>query len=105
MRFRVPQFIDTKEKIIGPLTLQQFIWVGSGVAILFIIFQTNLPQFVIYLIAIIVLAISGMLAFFKIDGVPLPKYLVYMLSFLSGPKRYYFKKESRDIYENLGSNK
>ena len=32
MRFQLPQFIETEVKIVGPFTLQQFLWVAGGAA-------------------------------------------------------------------------
>ena len=30
MKFQVPQFIETEEKIIGPFTVKQFIFIAIG---------------------------------------------------------------------------
>ena len=47
MRFEVPQFIDIEDKIIGPLTWRQFIYLGGGVGGAVVIFLTT--NFLIFL--------------------------------------------------------
>ena len=42
MRFQVPQFIEVEDKIFGPLTLKQFIYVFGGGGLCFV-FYTFLP--------------------------------------------------------------
>lgn len=93
MRFRVPQFIETEEKIVGPFTLKQFLWVGGAGALILIILQLGLNTFLAMFIAVIILALGGAMAFLKIDGEPMPFYLLRALTFMTGSKRYYFKKK------------
>ena len=38
MRFEVPQFIEIEDKIIGPLTWKQFIYLAGGVGALLILY-------------------------------------------------------------------
>ena len=93
MRFQVPQFIETEANIIGPFTLKQFLFLAVGAVLIFIL------QYVLSLIYLImaglpIAILSVALAFYKIDGVPLPQYLLMALSFLTGPKRYQFRKDN-----------
>lgn len=94
MRFQVPQFIETETKIIGPFTLKQFLFLAAGGVILFIT-QSFLSPIITLLIGIPVVAIAAALAFYKIDGVPLPQYILMALSFLTGTKRYQFRKDNK----------
>lgn len=98
MRFRVPQFIETEEKIVGPFTLKQFIWVGSGAVLLFIIFQLGFAPFFSILLATPVVGFAAAMAFLKVDGIPLPSYMLQAFNFMTGPKRYYFKKKEEEPY-------
>ena len=93
MRFQVPQFIETETKIIGPFTLKQFLFLAAGGVILFIV-QSFASPIISLLVGIPVLGLAAALAFYKIDGVPLPKYILLSLSFLTGTKRYQFKKDN-----------
>ena len=96
MRFQLPQFIETETKLVGPLTLKQFLWVAGGAAIVFLLFQTTGGGFVFFAAGIPIAAIFLALAFLKIEGVPLINYLAYLLSYLLNPKKYIFKKEKED---------
>jgi len=92
MRFQLPQFIDTETKIVGPFTLQQFLWIAGGAAFTFLIY--SLVKGVLFFVFAIPVAIIFLaLAFFKIDGVPLIVYASYSLSYFTNPKKYIFKKD------------
>lgn len=70
MRYEVPQFIDVKDKIFGPFTMAQFVYmigsVGGGYLI------TRFVSGIIgYTIAAIVVALGIGLAFGKFNGRPL----------------------------------
>ena len=48
MQFNVPQFIDIEDKIIGPLTLKQFLFLVAGAGLLFVLWLfLNLGAFII----------------------------------------------------------
>ena len=93
MRFQVPQFIETETKIVGPLTWKQFIWVALGVGLLLLLFRVLTGPLLVF-VSIIVIAVFGALAFFRIEGTTLIEYLMKALGFALGPKKYLFKKEN-----------
>jgi len=93
MRFQIPQFIETEVKIVGPLTLTQFLWVAGGSAMLFLLFMFT-KGFLFIILAMPIAAIFTALAFLKIDGVPLLTYVSYGLSYILNPKKYIFKKDN-----------
>ena len=93
MRFQVPQFIETETKIVGPFTLKQFLFLATGAVIIFIL-QYALTSLIILAIVSLPIAILFIaLAFYKISGIPLPQYALMALSYLTGPKRYQFRKD------------
>lgn len=96
MRFQVPQFIETETKIVGPLTLKQFLWVAAGAAIIFFLFMMTQGSFVFYLIAVPTALLFGALAFIKVNDLPLIEYAAYMLTYILNPKSYVFKKEDEE---------
>lgn len=69
--------------------------------ILFIV-QSFASPVVTILVGIPVVALAAAMAFYKIDGVPLPKYILMGMSFLTGTKRYEFRK-NHDTDINIGS--
>lgn len=97
MRFQVPQFIEMETKIVGPLTWKQFIWVALGVGLLLLLFYLLSGPLLIF-VSIIVIAVFGGLAFFRIEGMTLIEYLMKALSFAFGPKKYLFKKDDNQNY-------
>ena len=101
MRFQLPQFIETETKLVGPLTLKQFLWTASGAAIVFLLFMATRGGFIFFAAGIPVAAIFLALAFLKMEGIPLINYIAYLLSYLLNPKRYLFKKETNN--ETLNS--
>lgn len=92
MRFQLPQFIETEVKIVGPFTLQQFLWIAGGAAILFLLFMFTKGLLFIAL-ALPIAAIFIALAFVKVNEVSLLVYISYGLSYVLNPKRYIFKKD------------
>ncbi len=69
MQFQVPQFIEVEDKIFGPLTFKQFIYMGGGLGASYIIWRI-LP---IYLAGPLIAAVCGVaagLAFFQFNGRP-----------------------------------
>jgi len=99
MRFQVPQFIETETKIIGPFTLMQFLYLAAGGVLIFIL-QFFLSSTVLLIAGLPIVLLVVALAFYKIDGIPFPKYILMALSFLSGPKKYVFGKDEKSEYLN-----
>ena len=69
MQFQVPQFIEIEDKIFGPLTFKQFVYVGGGLGTAYILWRI-LP---IYISVPLILAVAGFgiaLAFLQINGRP-----------------------------------
>ncbi len=98
MKFQVPQFIETETKLIGPLTLRQFLFVAGGAsmtAVAWIIFS----GITFGIIAVLVLGFFSALAFMKIDGQPLLNYLAYILAYGLGTKQatYHIKDDTDQL--------
>lgn len=91
-QFTVPQFIEQKPKIIGPLTFEQFIYVGIAAGICFFLYFTA-PFFIFILSALITFPIAITLAFGKSGGRPLPLFFKNLLSFTMRPKIYLWQKK------------
>lgn len=94
MKFQVPQFIETETKLIGPLTLRQFLFVAGGVSMTAVAWIL-LSGIFFGAVALVVLSFFGALAFMKVDGQPLLNYLAYMLAYSLGAKKaiYHMKQD------------
>jgi len=90
MKFQVPQFIETETKLIGPLTLKQFLFVAGGLSMLAVAWIA-LDGIFFGIAAVVSLGFFGGLAFGKVDGQPLLNYLAYMLAYALGSKRAVYK--------------
>ena len=96
MRFIVPQFIEHEAKIVGPLTFKQFIYVASGAAVCFFVYQ--IASFYVFLSSCVVFGGGGLaLAFLQINGRDLPTVLANLFKFNLGPKMYIWKKREVPI--------
>ncbi|OGN29798.1 MAG: hypothetical protein A3A33_00695 [Candidatus Yanofskybacteria bacterium RIFCSPLOWO2_01_FULL_49_25] len=100
MRFQVPQFIETETKLVGPFTLRQFIYIGSGGLLIFML-QFIVSSGAFIPIAIIIGALAVGLAYISIDGLTLPQYMLNMLKFLLSKNQYTFNKGSTDAVDEL----
>ncbi|MFH0830557.1 MAG: PrgI family protein [Parcubacteria group bacterium] len=92
MQFSVPQFIDVRDKIFGPLTLQQFLYIVAAVGLgLLEYFTLPISAFVILIIP--TAAILGALAFYQINGRPFYFFLVNGFNFLIHPTNRLWKRD------------
>ncbi|MEK9151417.1 MAG: PrgI family protein [Patescibacteria group bacterium] len=81
MMFSVPQFIDVEDKVAGPLTWKQLLWmIGMGAVLLtaFNTFDTSLA----IIIAIPTVLIFAAFAFYRPNGFPLTTFVFYTILFL-----------------------
>ncbi len=87
MQYQVPQFIETEDKIVGPLTLRQFIYVGIGAllsALLYFMVQTWLWL----ILSIFIVGIAVGVAFVKVEGRALGNVILSAASFYWNPQTY-----------------
>jgi len=92
MQFQVPQFIETEDKIIGPLTLKQFFYLAGGTAlVLASYFALQIWLWIVVSLFIIVIAVG--FAFISINGKPLPKILLAAFNFYWSPQIYVWQPE------------
>ena len=99
MQYQVPQFIEIEDKIIGPLTLKQFLWVLAGGVILFIIWTfTELGLFIVLGTPVAGLFLA--LAFYKINGRSFIAFLGSAVGFYTKPKIYLWQRQKK-IRKNI----
>lgn len=102
MQYQIPQFIEVEDKIIGPLTIRQFIWLGAGGGISFILFQIIKPSFFAPLV-VLIMSFSVVFAFVKINGRPFVSFLGALMNFTTRPTFYIWRRipktEKQEIKE------
>ena len=94
MKYQVPQFIEVEDKIFGPLTLKQFLYVAGGAAIVFILWRM-LPQFIAILVCVPGGGFFLSLAFLKINQRPFINTIEYAFKYYIGEKLYIWKKNEK----------
>jgi len=92
MQFQVPQFIESEDKVIGPLTMRQFVYVGVGAGICAILFFTLATWLWIIFSAIIMGGVVAF-AFIKIDGRPFVNVVMSAFNFYWKPQIYLWHSE------------
>ena len=94
MRFQVPQFIEVEDKVIGPLTFKQFVYLAGGAGLVFLLY-TFLP----FIIALPLMAgaagLAIALAFYKYNNKPFIDFLAAFFQYLTTSRLYIWKKEVR----------
>jgi hypothetical protein len=94
MRFQVPQFIEVEDKVFGPLTIKQFVYLVGGAGICFVLVKL-LPTFIGILIALPVAMLSLALAFYKINNKPFIFVLESAFKYVLNEKLYIWKKTEK----------
>jgi shikimate kinase len=91
MRFQVPQFIEIEDKIFGPLTLKQFIYLAGGGGVVFVLW-TLLPHFLAIMLGAPIVALAAALAFYKINNRPFVQILESAFKYTVSKRLYVWKK-------------
>ena len=97
MRFQVPQFIEVEDKIFGPLTLKQFIYLAGGAGLSFVIYMVLGSLLLSFIPIVVVLGISAALAFFKINQKPLINVVEAAFKYWFGSKLFIWRKEEKPV--------
>lgn len=95
MQFQIPQFIEIEDKIAGPFSLRQLLYVVAGGGVSFVAF-TLLPFFAALVIAVIALGGTLSLALVKVNGQPLPRIAFAAAGFFWKPRLYLWKREVKE---------
>jgi hypothetical protein len=92
MRFAVPQFIDVEDKIFGPLTFRQFIYLTGGAGLAFLSFKL-LPIYAGLPLAAGCAGLAFGLAFVRINEKPLINLIEAAFNYFISDKLYIWKHE------------
>lgn len=108
MKFEVPQFIDVEDKIFGPLTWRQFIYLGGGLGVCFVtmfILPSALPPLLAWMVVLFIgiplALLSAALAFFPINNRPFSYFLEAVYNYLTNTKLYLWKQKSDIVYKEV----
>ncbi len=94
MRFQVPQFIEVEDKIFGPLTITQFIYVAGGLGFLgacWLMF----PLWAAIILGGPVAALGAGLAFYKVNERPLITIMEHAFQYSLRAKLYIWSRDRK----------
>ncbi len=97
MQFRVPQFIDVEDKIIGSLTLKQFFYILGAAGTAFLFFKFIPIKIVAFLLAAPVSGFFLALAFVKINERPFMDFAESFFSYLLRGKVYVWQQPKQNM--------
>ncbi len=98
MRFEVPQFIEIEDKIFGPLTWRQFLYLGGGLGAAIVIFL--LLPFVFFLfLGLPIALLAGALSFYPVNNRPFSYFLEAVLNYITGQRLYLWRKKEEATYK------
>ena|SRR3989344_3357616 len=91
-QFQLPQFIETEDKIVGPFTIKQFIFMSGAfgaAAVLYFVLNT----FIWLLLAIPLCILGVAFAFVHVNGQPFAKVLGAAFKYYWAPQMYIWQNE------------
>jgi len=91
MQFQVPQFIDFEDKIFGPLSFKQFVYIAGGGGVI-VVAYLYLPGFLFLLVALPIGTLAAALAFWQVNSRPFIITLEAAVKFFIQPKLFVWKK-------------
>jgi len=94
MQFRVPQFLEIEDKIFGPFTFREFIYLAGGAGLCFVLYK--LLGLVFGAIPILVVAgFSLMLTFYRPNNKPFINMIESGFKYFTQSKLYIWKKDMK----------
>ncbi len=92
----VPQFIDNEDKILGPITVRQFVIMLVTGGILFVIFKlSDLSLFI--LSAILIGGTGALFAFYRVNGQPFHFFLLHIFQTVRNPSLRVWKRDTAPV--------
>lgn len=92
MQYNVPQFIDVEDKIVGPFTGKQTLYLVVGGAILLIGFKLfNIGFFALLAIPVVIATLA--FAFYKPRGISMAKLVMNYIDYMTTPHLYIWRRE------------
>jgi hypothetical protein len=100
MRFKIPQNVQTADKIVGPLTLKQLIIIGVGFGIDYFLYisLSQLYVLTVWILPVLFIAIVTVaVAFVKIKGIPFLPFLLLSIEFYMKPSKRVWSQGGGDV--------
>lgn len=93
MQFQVPQFLDVEDKIIGPFTLKQFLYLAGGLGLAYLSYRF-IPWLGVPL-GLLTIALGAALAFYKFNNKPFVFLLESAFDYVRSERFYVWKRKEK----------
>lgn len=98
MQFEVPQFIEIEDKIFGPFTWRQFLYLGGGGAVAVVLFLT--VHWIFFLmIGVPIGLFAAALAFYPINNRPFSYFVESAYNYFRGQKMYLWTQKKEFVHK------
>lgn len=94
MQFQVPQFIEIEDKIFGPLTFKQFIYLLGGAGFGYLVWRA-MPLYIAAPISLAFVGLAVALAFLEWNGRPFIVALEHAFYYVLHPKLYLWSNTAK----------
>ena len=98
MQFEVPQFIEIEDKIFGPLSWRQFLYLGGGIGAAVALFLVA-PFIIFVIFGIPIALVSSALAFYPVNNRPFSFFLEAMVNYVTKDRLYLWRKQAPIIHK------
>ena len=99
MQFKVPQFLDIEDKIFGPFTFREFVYLAGGAGLCFVLFKL-LGLFLGAIPILIVAGLSLALTFYRPNNKPFINMIEAGFVYLVQSKLYIWERRKNKIDKN-----
>ncbi len=94
VEYQIPQFIEVEDKIFGPFTFKQFIFIAGGAGICILLFL-KLNIILAVLLSIPVAGFAGTLAFYKVNNKSFLSILEAAFSHYTKGRMYLWRRDEK----------
>ena len=99
MQFKVPQFLEIEDKIFGPFTFKEFIYLAGGAGLCFTLYKLlGLMLSIIPILAVAGIALA--LTFYRPNNKPLINMVESGFKYFTQSKLYIWKKQKNQTKNN-----
>lgn len=95
MNFQVPQFIEIEDKIFGPFTFKQFVYLAGCAGAAFIEYVYIPVKFMAFLVIIPTVVLGLLLTFYKVNNRPFIVTLEAAVKYFLASKLYIWQRSSQ----------